>query len=474
MSTPTKNKRTSRKPSQTARILETVELLLALHEEQGNQRSESQEQVELLSKQLAELESKISSMADSHGDSAPALPDQFQQQVHQAIDEKLDRFLENLETRLDSQQNDTPEVAEPQADWNQLEANLYEHLEQQLDNGFSMLLEEFSSPKVPADPTAESLISKINDQLNDQFNQWRIELQDSLSEQIASAISKSGLPESDSDGIAAIDSSQSLEPLTEHLDRQIEKLNESIEGQLENRLEVLADRFEKLEKQSSAVQSQLTNLETQAVFSGTSSVTSVEPSAEWMGKLEEKLGDSSRSLLSDVELHLDELYDRLTTRLGSSPSVSEDNLSPQVAPSDNDSASHWEKQKRAMLQKYGIDPEKRPLEEEKKREQEVKEKQASAAEKLNGLHDSIANISPEDSEAIEKLKKDLNSKLRDAEVELSINRAKLSQERAELDQQRTELEQRMADLEAKLASRDQNPGDKKGGFMNRFTRHLGK
>ncbi len=350
MSTPTKNKRTSRKPSQTARILETVELLLALHEEQGNQQSESQGQVELLTEQLAGLESKISCMADNRGESVPMSPNELQQQVQQAIDERLDQFL----------------------------------------------------------------------------------------------------------------------------DRQIEKLNEAIGGQLETRLEDLFDRFEKLEQQSSAVRSQLTNLETQAVFGGTSSDTSAEPPAEWMGKIEDKLESSSRSLLSDVELRLDEFYDRLTTRLGSAPTVAKENLNPQVAPSDDDSASHWEKQKRAMLQKYGIDPEKRPLEEEKKREQEEKAKQASAAEKLNSLHDSIANISPEDSEAIEKLKKDLNSKLRDAEVELSINRAKLSQERAELDQQRTELEQRMADLEAKLASRDQNPEDKKGGFMNRFTRHLGK
>ena len=78
-------------------------------------------------------------------------------------------------------------------------------------------------------------------------------------------------------------------------------------------------------------------------------------------------------------------------------------------------------------------------------------------------------MSAADAEAIENLKEELTSKLRDAEVEFSINRAKLSQLKAELDDRQVELERRTAALEEKYG--DSGSG-KKPGFLDRLTRHL--
>ena len=56
-------------------------------------------------------------------------------------------------------------------------------------------------------------------------------------------------------------------------------------------------------------------------------------------------------------------------------------------------------------------------------------------------------LDPADAEAIQDLKDQLTSKLREAEIELSINRAKLSQQKAKLDQMQTDIERREKALE---------------------------
>ena len=86
------------------------------------------------------------------------------------------------------------------------------------------------------------------------------------------------------------------------------------------------------------------------------------------------------------------------------------------------------------------------------------------------------------SENIAALKKELTSKLREAEMELSINRAKLSQQRASIEQMQADLERREAALEAKLEHAKKNgggaavesSGEKKRGLMDRWKRHLGE
>ena len=129
-------------------------------------------------------------------------------------------------------------------------------------------------------------------------------------------------------------------------------------------------------------------------------------------------------------------------------------------------ASDWQKQKDAMLAKYGGDP-----------EQQSSDQTPAAAESEKSTSDSNTDLNEAatDSDEIEKIKQQLNEKLREAEVELSINRARLSQERAEFEREQADLERRSSKLEAKLAAMntDAGDGDDGGDIMDRFKRHLG-
>ncbi len=89
---------------------------------------------------------------------------------------------------------------------------------------------------------------------------------------------------------------------------------------------------------------------------------------------------------------------------------------------------------------------------------------------LEALHDSIAQLDKIDSIEIEALKEQLTSKLRDAEVELSINRAKLSQQWAALEQKQCEMTQREAALKSKYGNLTE--ATKKAGLLDRLSRHL--
>jgi len=77
----------------------------------------------------------------------------------------------------------------------------------------------------------------------------------------------------------------------------------------------------------------------------------------------------------------------------------------------------------------------------------------------------------EDSADIDALKSELNEKLREAEIELSIGRAKISQQQAEIASRQVELERRSEALESKLAAFPDGPA-RKTGFLDRLTRHL--
>lgn len=77
---------------------------------------------------------------------------------------------------------------------------------------------------------------------------------------------------------------------------------------------------------------------------------------------------------------------------------------------------------------------------------------------------------------IEELKRQLKSKIREAEVEMSINRARLMQERVEHERVQADLERRAATLEAKLAAStgdDNENSTEENNIMGRFKRHLG-
>lgn len=162
---------------------------------------------------------------------------------------------------------------------------------------------------------------------------------------------------------------------------------------------------------------------------------------------------------------------------------------PAVA--DENSLSDWERQKRRFLMDQGYqesfgenatgnvgqpNPEvsatgsvsiPEPMSNPMDLVEEVQEQEIEA------LHDSIENIEAGDSPEIDNLKELLSSKLRDAEVELSINRAKLSQQWAALEERQFELEKREAHLESRYGEVDDST-KKKMGILDRLSRHLSR
>lgn len=138
---------------------------------------------------------------------------------------------------------------------------------------------------------------------------------------------------------------------------------------------------------------------------------------------------------------------------------------------EDDDTSQWEKQKEAMLSKYGIDSDYRetdgtapaPI---------TKPNSPTKVQKISTSQPaSQTPIEQEDSTDIDALKSELNEKLREAEIELSIGRAKISQQQAEIASRQVELERRSDALESKLASYPDGPA-RKSGFLDRLTRHL--
>ena len=135
---------------------------------------------------------------------------------------------------------------------------------------------------------------------------------------------------------------------------------------------------------------------------------------------------------------------------------------------DEDETSHWEKQKEAMLSKYGV---------ESDHGDAGKTPPSASAKPLNQTtpREKPAVESPPqqplDTHDIDALKSELNEKLREAEIELSIGRAKISQQQAEIASRHVDLERRNEALESKLAACPAGPS-RKMGFLDRLTRHL--
>ncbi len=143
----------------------------------------------------------------------------------------------------------------------------------------------------------------------------------------------------------------------------------------------------------------------------------------------------------------------------------------ETAPEEpsTDSASHWHKQKAAMLSKYGIDPEYRPV-------MELPVPEASSISDSTselGTPEEAARMSEDDAAEIASIKEKLNAKLREAEVEMSISRAQLSQKKAELESVQVELDRRASAIEEKYEAVAKAPKKRKG-LLERLSLHLGK
>lgn len=138
---------------------------------------------------------------------------------------------------------------------------------------------------------------------------------------------------------------------------------------------------------------------------------------------------------------------------------------------DDKDTSQWEKQKEAMLSKYGIDSDYRETNESSPPPSTKPSNPTKARKKPTSQPSSQDSIEHHDSADIDALKAELNEKLREAEIELSIGRAKISQQQAEIASRQVELERRSEALESKLAACLDGPA-RKTGFLDRLTRHL--
>ena len=144
---------------------------------------------------------------------------------------------------------------------------------------------------------------------------------------------------------------------------------------------------------------------------------------------------------------------------------------------ESDPASDWQKQKQAMMAMYGGESETTESQDATPAEVNASQPQADAPDSSDS--GTAVNEAPGSTEetSVDELKAELNSKIREAEVEMSINRARLMQERVEFERAQAELERRAAKLEAKLAANsgddDASADESDEGIMGRFKRHLG-
>ncbi|MFK7767662.1 MAG: hypothetical protein AB8B55_10615 [Mariniblastus sp.] len=263
-----------------------------------------------------------------------------------------------------------------------------------------------------------------------------------------------------------------------------EQLGKQIESKLEKHLD---DKFEHLDDRISKI--------TQAVSSQQTLIESNSKTLDF-DEISEKLDVKTNAIVKAFETQIEGLFGSLAERVvmlaeGMEPVAPTETQNgdstpksktvsrfayqaPEQDTQQTQEASVWHERKKEMLSKYGIDPDYRPV-------MDLPDKGGADStpvpvlkdvnkEKLEELHDSIDNMSADDAEKIEQLKQDLTSKLRDAEVELSINRAKLSQFKAKLEEKQVELDRQASAIEAKLAQSKQ--ADEKKGILWRLTRHL--
>ena len=268
--------------------------------------------------------------------------------------------------------------------------------------------------------------------------------------------------------IGGTDSDLIVDAISQKLESQIEKRFDAIESKLadiEDKIQnkessplsasKIQDRFEtldtRLEKVSIAIAGQQQLIEDRTTNVDASEINSLRDQfSEMLGQVKSKLADSS------------------TGQTG--PGRHDDQDSQETS-----SETDWSGQKQAMLSKYGIDPEHRPsmtLPTESGTDPVL---ETTIADDQLGTSDEMETeeeIST-DPEEIQRLTKEMNLKLRDAEVELSIERAKLSQLEAELESKQVELDRRDLALSQKYGNRD-NPNEQQeeGSLLDRLKKHL--
>jgi hypothetical protein len=222
-------------------------------------------------------------------------------------------------------------------------------------------------------------------------------------------------------------------------------------------------------------------------------VATNEQNASTSSFLVDLIDEKFEQLENRLHQQVDELFGSLTLRLGENdpghrdPAPNSDKTTtvtftePVVDKVDEEEVdeeealnqlSAWDRRKRELLAEHGHPLE--PLTSKVVKAPPVVSRLDEVAqdEEMDALHESIESINNIDPEEIEVLKEQLTSKLRDAEVELSINRAKLSQQWASLEQRQFEIAQRESMFANKYGSLDEPA--KKQSLLDRLSRHLSR
>ncbi len=485
---PERAKSSWRRSSTTTRILENVELLIALHESQENEgqgelakliqdfdswKKQSHELIEETNSLVADVEKQTSQQLTEQLDAkAGDIVQTLESKIGERFD-RLDRRICEIAETVNHQQanhqalnplteNDAHDIAELLSQQGvELEARFdlfTEHFDEQTDRVLESVKASEGNPS--AGPSNAQLATTLADlsQRIEKISEF-FEIQESLREigdSVPDAALVSKLVHQQQCNLA-----ENIDLLTRHVDEKSLELTQSIQAQMEQQLE---QRFEQLNDHVAKITSALAGQQVLLESGNASSGDSDSPVVEQVNQRIEMLTGSLNSRIND-------LFGDLGIRISQiSESIARQGISleaPVVAERKDDTVSHWLQQKTAMLSKYGIDPDYRPVMETPATEEAKPETQMEeVTENLESLHDSIDNISAADAEAIENLKEELTSKLRDAEVEFSINRAKLSQLKAELDGKQVELERKAAALEEKFGGL--NSPAKTSGFLDRL------
>ena len=267
---------------------------------------------------------------------------------------------------------------------------------------------------------------------------------------------------------------KALEDCLKRFDERIAKFDDRINqvgdqlDKLDTNVQALNPRFDSLDEKVESTTPRNDNNDAETESQLSSQLDSIGSDlANVVSKLEDKFVSLERTFEDQCET-----VKQLCTKISTTDSPKSETFAEPVfekkeaEPVVDDSSSHWQKQKEEMLAKYD--------------ENHQKSDQAAADAKAkksatNKSSESTDHSLVTDHAEIEKLKQDLNSKLREAEVELSINRARLSQERAAFERDQAELDRRTEALESKLAAMKTDGDDGKGGngILSRFKRHLG-
>ena len=432
MATPSKPKTSTRKPSQTARILEHVEMLLALQEEMCERTSDTgaEAQVNASSEELCDL------LADKTDEFSKNVEFQINQRFER-LESKIEKINESILNRPETS-NESPQEIDSDA--------IASSLESLLGDRFASLESRLSEVS-----SLESRIEQLNESILNR-------------------------PETSNESPLEIDS----DAIANSLESRLGEGLASFESKLGTRLESLESRLSEV---SEALVEQSLAIETVAQSRGEGELAECDSSGqqaqleETVQKLTEKLGEKTDSIANDFNSKIEAMFADLGSRVSQiSQGINQFKSSDTDSETDSDSesqdfkadgsASHWHKQKAAMLSKYGIDPEYRPV-----MELPATDMPKESAEDAES--ETTANMSDDDAAEIAGIKERLNEKLREAEVELSINRAKLSQQRAELESVQVELDRRASAIEEKYAAVANAP-QKRRGFLERITRLGGK